>query len=262
MEENKAILKSPTNCGFTSGVLELYEDKLVFTSNKGKTIVYEYKDISKVSNSLGCLVLILFNGKSESFSLDKDTRQKMVDYVSNNISVPTEQTTNLNQQTVKEQFKNASNTVIDNVKSIDTEQVKQQTMNFANNVKTDVKNFKTINKQKQIIYIVIGIAIIFVIMKIFGGSYSTEEKALLENAEREIGYKISATCGNVPSSDIDYSVYKIDGSKCILKCKSSNSSVKKKYGTTFYAGCIQNANFSYTIYINEDVSQIKDYLDF
>lgn len=70
---------------------------------------------------------------------------------------------------IKEQFKNVSSNVVENVKNFDTEQAKQQTINFANNVKTDVKNFKTLSIKKKRIYVITLVAIILVVFFIGKG---------------------------------------------------------------------------------------------
>ena len=84
-DNEEAVFKCTANTGFSSGIIELYPDKFVFISNKGKIITYQYTDISSVSTSMGCLFIEAINGKSDSFAVDKDIRTKMIDYIGNRI---------------------------------------------------------------------------------------------------------------------------------------------------------------------------------
>lgn len=130
-------------------------------------------------------------------------------------------------------------------------------------IPSDLKNFKNLSQNKRYAYIgwLVGIIIAIFLFNVFGGhSYSQEEQEMINNAERGIGMYLSNHLVDIPASDIEYSVYKVEGSKCILKCKSNNTYVVNAYGDTFYGGYILNSDYSCIVHVSSDLSEVKNRL--
>lgn len=192
MEDNQNIIcKGNANCGFSFGVIELYTDKLVFTSNKGKTTIYEYNTITNVRDTMGCLEVTTTTGKVESFAIDKELRLQIFNYISN---IPI----------IKENNNKVQQTNIEN-KTIP----KEEQMNFKD-IPSDIKNFKNLNEDKKNMYIglgallVIAIVVIMIINGIFGGSISSssKQKSYIKEAVENLSSASTAPITSLNSAKI------------------------------------------------------------
>lgn len=245
MEENQSntsiIFSSNTNCGLTSGVIELYSDKLVFTSNKGTSTVFEYKDITNARSSMGCLEITTLTGKTEVFSVDKELRLKMVDYINNR---PVVQTNKVKQSQV----------AVEKQSNLQNQEMNNQTTHTEkeNNVNTIV-GLATL--------ILVG----FVIFNLFFGSGSDINSALAIEARVNAKAKLTSVAGTIAESEVDFSVADEKDGKCILKCKTTNKALIELYGKTFYFGYSPNLSngytYTYNYYIDTSKSVVKEEID-
>lgn len=162
MEENQNVIyKASAQCGLSSGTVELYSNRLVFVSSKGKTNIYEYSDIANVKDTMGCLEITTISGKFDTFAIDKDLRLKMIEYMNNNTII-------------QENNKKVQPTQNTNVSQ-------EPAVNFKD-IQNDLKGFKNLNEDKKNMYIglafVVGviIVVIMIIGGIFGGNISSSSK--------------------------------------------------------------------------------------
>lgn len=241
MEENQVVYKCNTNHGLTSGILELYSDKLVYTSNKGAVTTYNYADITKAVSSMGCLEVKFTNGTSDAFSVDKELRLQMIDYINN-------------KQIVQENSSKVQQTQSKTVSQTSTINFKDISNNMGN-----LKNLDT-DKKNMIIGIVAIIIIGFIVIKLFSGLWG-DDSIITHSAEIGAGQYITRYCGNVPASAVDYSVYKVKDQKCILECKSSNEAVVSVFGKKFYAGFVKTVDGGGSVCVKSSLAEVKEAID-